>query len=130
MNKSILIVDYDSNYRTSLSNMLKNMGFEIFSTGNPDEALEIARYNNIDIAVIDCISEDNDTGFVLAYRLKKLFPFLPVIIISSMSETTGIYFNPESERERKWLNADVYLSKDVSTENLLKEIFKLLKLNK
>ncbi len=130
MDKKILIVDTDHQYRSILANAYKNLGFSIYATGNIDEATAWAQINSIDIAVIDCISENDDSGLVLAYRLRKFFSKLPIIIVTSMSEYTGIYFNPDSERERKWLNADVYLSKDNSIDGVMRETFRLLRLKK
>lgn len=130
MNKKVLLADYDHAYRSSLAVALKQMGFEVYTTADPVEALTLASVNEVDIAVVDCLREHDDTGFVLAYRLRKYSPLLPVILVSSVSSTTGISFNSESERERKWLNADVFLNKDISVEGVVKEIFRLLRLKK
>jgi len=130
MNKKVLLADYDHAYRNMLMANLKQMGFEVFATADPLEALTLASVNEVDIAVVDCLKEHDDTGFVLVYRLRKLSPLLPVILVSSVSSTTGISFNSESERERKWLNADVFLNKDISVEGVVKEIFRLLRLKK
>jgi len=130
MNKKVLLADYDHAYRNMLMVNLKQMGFEVFATADPLEALTLASVNEVDIAVVDCLKEHDDTGFVLVYRLRKLSPLLPVILVSSVSSTTGISFNSESERERKWLNADVFLNKDISVEGVVKEIFRLLRLKK
>ncbi|MCX7987244.1 MAG: response regulator [Bacteroidales bacterium] len=130
MNKKVLIADYDHSYRNLLSSTLKQMGFEVVVSSDPVESLTLAQYNGIDIAIVDCLKENDDTGFVLAYQLRKLYPLLPIILVSAISSTTGISFNSESERERKWLNADVYLNKDVSVEGVIKEVFRLLKLKK
>lgn len=130
MNKTVLLADYDAAFRNLLGSALKQMGFGVLSTADPLEAFTLASLNEIDIAVIDCLKENDDTGFVLAYRLRKHFPLLPVILVSSISSTTGISFNSESERERKWMNADVFLNKDISVEGVVKEIFRLLKLKK
>ena len=81
-----------------------------------------------DLALLDLLSLDSDAGFVLAYRLKLQFNDLPVIIISSVSAKSGIYFNIDSKSEKDWLKADAILEKDISPEQLLKEIFKLLKI--
>ncbi|HOK97637.1 MAG: response regulator [Bacteroidales bacterium] len=130
MNKKVLLVDYEQDYRSTLMEALKPMGFDVFATADPVEALTLAQINGIDIAVIDCLRQNDDTGFVLAYRLRKQYPLLPVILVSSVSTVTGISFNSESERERKWLNADVFLNKDISVETVLKEIFRLLRIKK
>ncbi|MGC8824112.1 MAG: response regulator [Bacteroidales bacterium] len=130
MNKKVLLADYDFAYRNRLGSALKQMGFDVLATADPLEAFTLASLNEVDVAVIDCLKENDDTGFVLAYRLRKHAPLLPVILVSSISSTTGISFNSESERERKWMNADVFLNKDISVEGVIKEIFRLLKLKK
>ncbi|MGC8803590.1 MAG: hypothetical protein ACP5PS_07455 [Bacteroidales bacterium] len=126
----MLLADYDFAYRNRLGSALKQMGFDVLATADPLEAFTLVSLNEVVVAVIDCLKENDDTGFVLAYRLRKHAPLLPVILVSSISSTTGISFNSESERERKWMNADVFLNKDISVEGVIKEIFRLLKLKK
>lgn len=130
MKKNILIADYDNVFIQEFSSKLIGYDFDISIASSVNDALGIVQQKIIDLAVIDLIDSKDDSGFILAYYLKKHNPLLPIIIISQMSASTGIYFNPASERERKWLNAEVYLTKDIGMDNVLKETFKLLKVNK
>ncbi len=125
--KNILIADRDKLYANSLKQQLQQYGFNIFTAESLHDAEEAAKLNNIDTSIIDLIDQNDDSGFVLAYRLRKKNPSMPIIIITAMSAKSGIYFNPESEREQKWLNSNVYLDKNSSIEHILKEVLKLLK---
>jgi CheY-like chemotaxis protein len=72
--------------------------------------------------------ESRDSGFILSYKIKKLYPDVPIIIATSVSAETGVYFGLETDEEKKWINADLYLEKGVTPEQLHKEVLKLLKL--
>jgi hypothetical protein len=70
--------------------------------------------------------ENEDSGFVLCYKLKRLFPDVPVIIATGVSAETGISFGLNTEEERKWIKADLYLEKGMRPEQLKIEIEKLI----
>ncbi len=125
---NILIADYDISYSKKLSTLLQNYGFTVHMAEDLQGAISIIERIELKLAIIDLITENDDSGFVLAYKLKKKNNKLPIIIITSMSSKTGIYFNPDSERERNWLNADAYLTKEVMPEQVIKEVLKMLKM--
>ena len=44
--------------------------------------------------------EQDDSGFILSYKFKKLYPQVPVAIATSVAKETGISFSILSEIER------------------------------
>lgn len=81
-----------------------------------------------DIAIFDLMMENDDSGFILCYKLKRKYPDVPVILATAVAHETGISFSLDSEQERLWIRADKYLEKGIRAEQLDQEIMKLLKL--
>jgi two-component system, OmpR family, response regulator len=81
-----------------------------------------------DIAVFDLMMENDDSGFILCYKLKRRYPDVPVILATAVSHETGMSFGLDSEQERAWIRADRYLEKGIRAEQLDQEIMKLLKI--
>jgi CheY-like chemotaxis protein len=77
-----------------------------------------------DIAVIDLMMEQNDDGFVLAYRLKKKYPDVPVIMVTAVTSETGIDFTSAPDTGG-WMKADALLQKPVRFEQLEAQIKRL-----
>ena len=125
MSKKILIVDEDKRFLEKSQKMFDKYGFDVLACESLKEAEEISERNVPDIAIIDLLKHNDDSGFVLSYRLRKKFLDLPIIIISSVSARSGVFFTEEG---REWIHADTILEKDTSSEQLLKEVFKLLKI--
>ena len=72
--------------------------------------------------------ESDDSGFILCYKLKRLYPDVPVILATAVARETGVTFGISSEQERDWIRADLYLEKGVRPEQLDQAIKKLLKI--
>ena len=72
--------------------------------------------------------ESEDSGFILSYKLKRKYPDVPIIIATAVSAETGMTFGINTEEERKWIKADLYLEKGIRPDQLHREIVKLLKL--
>jgi two-component system, OmpR family, response regulator len=128
MNKKILLVDDDTDFLFQVKLQLEKFEFDVITADTQKEAEEIIQKEKPDLAIIDLMMEREDSGFILSYKLRKKYPDVPIIIATSVSAETGIFFGLESDEERQWINADLYLEKDVTPEQLHKEILKLLKI--
>lgn len=122
----ILIVDDDEDFIIQQQMCMTRAGYEVVTAGGRKEAEKAAGNGHIDCAVIDLMMEETDGGFVLAYHLKKNNPDLPVIMVTSVTGDTGLQFGPVGEGEKKWVKADVVLSKPIRFEQLEREIRRLL----
>jgi CheY-like chemotaxis protein len=67
-----------------------------------------------------------DSGFTLAYHIKKKSPDTPVIIVSTANSKFGLDFSTSSESERRWMKCDAMLPKPIRFEQLLAETYRLL----
>jgi CheY-like chemotaxis protein len=125
-NFTILIVDDDQDYLLQTEIKLKNLGYKTLRAESQKEAEEIIVHTKPDLAILDLMMENEDSGFILCYKFKKQYPDLPIIIATGVSAETGISFNIRDEGNRKWIKADVILEKGIRLEKLKEEIDKLL----
>lgn len=125
--KLILIVDDDLDYLFQMKHHVESFGFDVITAESIADA-EKALVQKPDLAILDLMMETQDAGFVLAYKIKKQYPTVPVIIATAVTAETGLSFRLETEQDRKWIKADLYLEKGIRSDQLHREINKLLKL--
>lgn len=126
--KNILIVDDDIDYLNQLEFQVKNMGYSVMTANSQKEAENLIGEHEPDLAIIDLMMENKDSGFILSYKMKKRYPVMPIIIASAVTSETGLNFGLESEEDKKWIHADKFLEKGIRKDQLEREIRKLLKL--
>ncbi|MFN8206241.1 MAG: response regulator [Bacteroidales bacterium] len=124
--KSILVADDDSDYLFQLSFHLRKAGYSVITADSQKEAEKIIQREKLDLAILDLMMENEDSGFILSHKLKKKNPDVPIIIATAVSSETGITFGLKSEEDKHWIKADLYLEKGIRPEQLLNEIKKLL----
>lgn len=125
--KLILIVDDDPDYLFQMKHHVESFGFETICAENMADA-EKSLTQKPDLAILDLMMETQDAGFVIAYKIKKQYPEVPVIIATAVTAETGISFNLNTENDKSWIKADLYLEKGIRSDQLHREINKLLKL--
>ncbi len=130
MNKvyTVLLVDDDPDYIFQVAFYLRKAGFEVMTVESQAEAEQVITKVKPDIAVFDLMMENDDSGFILCYKLKRLYPDVPVILATAVSRATGITFGLSGGQDREWIRADLFLEKGVRPEQLEQEIRKLLKI--
>jgi two-component system alkaline phosphatase synthesis response regulator PhoP len=125
---TVLIADDDPDYLFQVAFHLRKAGYEVVAVESQAEAEQVIMKMKPDIAVFDLMMESDDSGFILCYKLKRKYPEVPVILATAVARETGVSFGLNSEQEREWIRADLYLEKGVRPEQLDQEIRKLLKL--
>ncbi|MCK9202854.1 MAG: response regulator [Bacteroidales bacterium] len=123
---TILIVDDDQDYLFQLQSKIQKFGFETITADSQKEAEELIEKIKPDLAILDLMMENEDSGFILCYKMKKKYPDVPIIIATGVMAETGINFDINDENNRKWIKADCFLDKGIRTERLKEEIDKLL----
>ena len=126
--KTILIIDDDIDYLEQMKIQLTSFGFETVVAESQKEGEETINKIKPDLVIVDMMMENQDSGFIFCYKIKKKFPDVPVIIATAVTAETGMIFGLNSEEERSWIKADLYLEKGLRPDQLLREINKLLKL--
>lgn len=126
--KKVLIADDDQDYLFQMVTYVKSFGFEVITANSQKEAEEIIQNIKPDLAIFDLMMENDDSGFILCYKMKRKYPDVPIILATAVAAETGIEFGINSDSAKQWIKADLYLEKGIRKDQLHKEINKLLKL--
>jgi two-component system alkaline phosphatase synthesis response regulator PhoP len=123
----ILIIDDDEDFIAATKAVLESRPeFTVLTAGDAVFAYPIARTERPDLIILDIIMPFED-GFSAAAKFKDdpEFAHVPIIILSSFSQRKGETFLPVSSGLE--LEADAYITKPVSPDELLRRIDSLLK---
>jgi DNA-binding response OmpR family regulator len=126
--KTVLIVDDDVDYLAQMEIQVKRLGFNVITADSQKAGEEMIDREKVDLAIIDLMMENKDSGFILCYKMKKKNPALPVMIASAVTAETGLNFGVETEADRSWIKADTFIEKGIRPDQLEREINKLLKI--
>ncbi|MDR0522643.1 MAG: response regulator [Planctomycetaceae bacterium] len=126
MSYQILLVDSDPDFRRQSKQWLQEAGFGVIEAENENQANEFVRNKKFDLAVIDVVLENSDGGFTMSYHLKRNYPNMPVVLLSSTVGDFGIDFSIDTVSERSWIKADILLHKPIRSEQLVYSVNRLL----
>ncbi|MBI9053750.1 MAG: response regulator [Bacteroidales bacterium] len=126
--KLVLIADDDIDYLFQMRMHVESFGFEVITAETQKEAEVLIQNSNPDLAIFDLMMEKDDSGFVLCYKMKRKHPNVPIILATAVASETGISFGVDSDTDKQWIKADLYLEKGIRKDQLHKEINKLLKI--
>jgi CheY-like chemotaxis protein len=124
--KKILVVDDDIDLLEQVAMVLKSEGYKVIQAQGQKEGEEALLSTVPDLAVLDLMMENMDSGFVLCHHVKRLFPETPVILLTAVKANTGLDFNPGSDEAASWVKADLVMDKPVRPEQLKREVKRLL----
>ena len=124
--KKLLLVDDDPDILEQLSLSLGGEGYEVVTAQGRKEGEEVLMLGRPDLAIIDLMMEEMDSGFVLCHEMKRLYTDMPVIILTAVTAATGLDFHARSDEARSWVKADALLDKPVRFEQLKEEVQRLL----
>ena len=122
----VLLVDDDEDFLFQQRVQLQDAGFEVVTAQGQGQAERILADRRPDVAVVDVMMENPDAGFVLCHHIRKHGPSIPVILVTSVNNESGLDFDMATEEDRAWIKADVLLSKPIRFEQLRGEIDRLL----
>ncbi len=126
MKKKIFVVDDDLDILEQITAVLESSGYEVVSAESRAAAEEAILSIKPDLAILDLMMEEKDSGFVLSYQLKKLYPEMPVILLTAVAGATGLSFATQQPDARSWMKVDKLLDKPVRPEQLKAEVRRLL----
>lgn len=128
MKKTILLVDDDVDYLYQMRLKVEQFGFEVITAEGQKEAETIIESVKPDLAILDLMMENDDSGFILSYKFKRKYPDVPIIIATAVTAETGMVFEQNAEENNQWIKADLFLDKGIRADQLHREINKLLKI--
>ena len=125
--RRVLLVDDDADCRDALQIVLEASSYDVLSAGSAEEALSMLTGETVDIAILDMMMEENDSGAALAHRIRRCpgLAEVPIILVTAVAEKTGFRVPLSTRQEREWLGVDAWLDKPVSPERLLGEVERL-----
>lgn len=124
---AVLLVDDDDDFIFQQKLQLERAGFDVFTANGEDDARQVLAQRRPDLAVVDVMMDNPDSGFTLCYHIRKTDPTIPVIVVTSVISQTGLEFDVANEEHRSWIRADALLAKPIRFEQLKGEIDRLLK---
>jgi two-component system OmpR family response regulator len=124
--KTILLADDDPDQIFLVKHHLEKWGYEVVAVESREEAERYLEGSCPDLAILDLMMEEEDSGFILSYRIKKCRPEVPVIISTAVAAERGISFDINSQGGKSWIKADHYLEKGFRMEQLQLLVKKLL----
>ena len=125
-NKKILVVDDDPDIIAQLSAVLGSEGYEILKAGGEEEAEEVLMTVRPDLVILGLMMEHADSGFVISYHLKKIYPGTPVILLTAVTAALRMSFDAQSPEAKSWLKVDRVMNKPIRPEQLKAEVRRLL----
>lgn len=125
-NYKLLFVDDDPDFRAENKPALEKLGFTVVEAESAADAEEKIAAEKFDLAIVDLMMEKADSGFTLAYKIKKAHPETPIVMVSAVNSEMGLHFSLETAAERSWIKADAFLNKPLRFEQLEYEIERLL----
>ena len=126
MAKTILLVDKDTLFVEQTRMRFLSLGYRILVARSQAEAERIINSTRPDILVTEVMLERQDAGFCLAWAAKRKYPDMPVVIVSSVTWHTGLYFNLSTPEDRNWIKADFFIDKPIRSEELESVVLTLL----
>jgi len=117
----ILVVDDHPIVRDGLAELLNHEADMVVSAkaGNIAEAVEAVKKQRIDLAIVDMLLKNDETGVQVTKKIKALCPNL-IVLIFSMSD------NPLYVKQAFAAGARGYILKDELSENIIVAIRQVL----
>ena len=124
--KRILVVDDDPDFSLAIQKILESANYDVDVAGSVEGGMKAIANKRPDLVLLDVMMEKYDDGFNMCYDLKhdERYKDMPVIIITAVTEVTGLKFSPETDGE--YLDADDYVQKPISAEMLLAKVEKFI----
>jgi len=124
--RKILLVDDDMDFLEQIRIILESKSFDVVCAESQKGAEEIIKNFKPDLAILDLMMENYDSGFILSYKIKKNYPDVPVIMATAVASETGARFAAEGRCDKMWCKADLIMDKGIRPDQLLREVYKLL----
>jgi two-component system, OmpR family, response regulator len=124
--KTVLLVDDDEDLILQMKLQFEAAGYHVATAGSDSQGRERIDAVPPDIAVVDLMMEEHDSGFALCHFIKQRAPSIPIILLTAVASETGIDFDAVTAEERTWIKADLLLDKPVRFETLQAEVSRLL----
>lgn len=121
MQKKILVIDDDDQFRTMMVEMLERKQFEVFSAADGEEGVNIWKNVKPDLVITDIIMP-NKEGIETILELKRMNKEVKIIAISGGGRTNA----KDNLRSAKLLGASLTIAKPFESAELIDAVQKLM----
>ena len=123
----VLVLDDDPDVRTTTRLFLESRDFDVITAAGPEEGLRQVETQNPDVVVLDIMMPDGTEGFHWVWSIRRhpdsTVKDVPVIVVSSIRETTGFRFGTgDSDETGDYLPVQGFLDKPVDPDELARKI--------
>ena len=133
--RKILVVEDDPSIAETLRLTLTSHSYEVISTDNIDDALELARKERPDLIILDIMLPGGSEGFQFVWKLRKEpeeeVKNIPILVFSAIHQTTEMRFYPDQADGTygpgEFLPVQGFLDKPVEPQKLIDEVESILK---
>jgi two-component system alkaline phosphatase synthesis response regulator PhoP len=121
---TILVIDDDADLIEACGLAITQRGHQVQAAHSAQEARQVLRSARPDALVLDVMMETTSAGFELARDVRRQFPDLPIIMLTSVHQAVppSLHFEPEET----WLPVTKFLDKPVDPAALADAIDKML----
>ena len=116
---SILIVDDEESLRLSLTDQLRDEGYNVSGAANSQEALARLKQSPVELVILDLKFPEGMTGHEMLKFIKTTYPGIKVLVLTA-------YANLKEGKSAKQAGADDFLSKPYNVEDLIQLVGNLL----
>ena len=127
----IVLVDDDPDYLESNRLALENEGFQVYMADNVNDGLDLVCSIRPEVAVLDVIMEDPDSGFKLARKIRsgdetRNVRIVLLTALNDVNRERGLAYRfSDSDRDEHWLPVDRVLNKPVRPAKLVAVVHEL-----
>ncbi|MBK7711601.1 MAG: response regulator [Bacteroidales bacterium] len=119
---TILVADDDPDYLFQTVFSLEKAGYKTMAVESQAEAEAVIAKYKPNLAIFDLMMENDDSGFILCYKIKRRYPDVPVILATAVSHETGMSFSIDSEQEKDWIRRTGISKKGSGLNNLIRKL--------
>jgi len=122
----ILLVDDDPDFSDQMLFYLNKFGYNTIYLPSQRSAESRLKDLKFDLAIIDLMMEEEDSGLQLARKIKSNYPDIPIILLTAITNETGYSLSNEFDNSPELMPINKYCEKGIRPEVLNKIIQQLL----
>ena len=121
MNKTILLVDDDQQFREYMREMLMDQNYDVIEAVNGEVGLEKFNASKPDLVITDIVMPEKE-GIELILTLRNIDPSIPIIAVSGGNLGNADSYLNMAEK----LGVNATLTKPFSMDDILSELSRLM----
>lgn len=122
----VLIADDDADFAEAVATVLREENYETVVTNDADSVRDLLRQRLPDALILDVMFPENPcNGFELARDIGKVYPGLPVLLLTAVNDQFPLGFS-DKDIDPSWLPVSAFLEKPIDFRVLKEKLRELL----